>query len=208
VVDESTAPIAEPIHNDEHHIALNDVGQPVRVPALAAPVATENNARATRVEIPQGEQGIRSQDASPTEKVSPTGKVKTWFKSHFSRGSRSDDEKPQDSKGKGFVGGHALTGVESNNASMTSLDGRSASMRAIAMAGRRRTDLSEDASAPATPIGNAADVSPMSSDSDDEFFEEARDELGTELSPPRHISDPAQKKSHSPVRDSRFVENI
>ncbi|KAH6648899.1 hypothetical protein BKA67DRAFT_538908 [Truncatella angustata] len=207
-IEDSTAPVPEPIYDEDERVALNDVGQPVRVPAPVVPVTTENNSKATRVEIPQPEQVPRSQGSSPTDKVSPTGKVKTWFKSHFSRGSKSDDEKPQDSSQKGFVGGHALTGIESNNASTTSLDGRSASMRAIAMAGRRRTDLADDTSAPTTPIGNAADVSPMSSDSDDEFFDEARDELGTELSPPRHISDPAVKKSHSPVRDSRFHENI
>lgn len=200
--------VTSPVETPEERVALNDIGQPVRVPVTvepeARPATAEENAKATRVEIPQGEQQTTSAGSSPTDKVSPTGKVKTWFKSRFSRGSKSDDDKPKDGVSKGFVGGHALTGVDSNNASTTSLDGRSASIRAIALAGRQRTEP-EDASV--VPITEADDVSPMSSsDSEDEFFDEARDTMGTDLSPPRHIQDPAQKKSHSPVRDSRFQE--
>lgn len=203
-----TVPVATQPLVSEERIALNDVGQPVRIPAIVAPlpgpVTPEESTKATRVEIPQGEQRTTSaESSSPTDKVSPTGKVKTWFKSRFSRGSKSDDEKPRDSTGKGFVGGHALTGIDSNNASTTSLDGRSASIRAIAMAGRPRTEP-EDASV--MPIAEADGVSPMSTDSEDDFFDEARDTMGSELSPPRHIQEPAQKKSHSPVRDSRFQE--
>ncbi|KAK6077352.1 hypothetical protein SCUP234_06764 [Seiridium cupressi] len=201
-----TEPTVEPVEVEEQRVALNDAGQPVRIPASAVPVASSETAKATRVEIPSGEQQTTSEGSSPTDKVSPTGKVKTWFKSRFSRGSKSEDDRPKDGGKKGFVGGHALTGVESNDASTSSLDGRSASMRAIAMAGRQRTDLSEDASAAAA--ANTDDVSPMSSDSDDEYFDEARDTMGTELSPPRHIQDPSESKSHSPVRDSRFHEII
>ncbi|KAF7533903.1 hypothetical protein G7054_g6671 [Neopestalotiopsis clavispora] len=187
--------------DEDHQVALNDIGQPVRVPA------SSRADRANRVSIPsQGERQTKSESSSPTDKASQGAKVKTWFKSRFSRGSRSDDDKPSNGVKKGFVGGHALTGLDSNNASTTSLDGRSASMRAIAMAGRQRTDNSELAtSAGHRSMANADDVSPVSS-SDDEYFDEARDRMGTELSPPRHIQDPAKKKSHSPVRDSRFHE--
>lgn len=206
----SSAPMASTDHEEEQvgTLALNDAGQPVRIPATTAPIHEQRNTRATYVDIPEDRQP-GSEGSSPTEKISPTGKVKTWFKSRFSRGSKSDDDKPKDSVRKGFIGGHALTGIESNNGSTTSLDGRSASIRAIAMAGRQRTDPSEDLPTITTPAASADDgVSAMSSDSEEEYFDEARDQLGTELSPPRHIHDPAQNKNHSPVRDSRFHEII
>lgn len=195
-------PATAPLEEEEQQLALNDVGQPVRLP---------NSSKTNRVSIPAGERQTRSESSSPTDKTSQGGKVKTWFKHRFSRGSfsrgsRSDDEKPSGSK-RGFIGGHALTGLDSNNASVTSLDGRSSSMRAIAMAGRRRTGGSEATSAGRRSTANADDVSPMSS-SEDEDYDEAVDHMGTELSPPRHIPDPAKKKSHSPVRDSRFLENL
>ncbi|ETS80364.1 hypothetical protein PFICI_07893 [Pestalotiopsis fici W106-1] len=187
-------------HDEEEQVALNDIGQPVRLPA------TSRTDRAARVSIPpQGDRQTKSESSSPTDKASQGAKVKTWFKSRFSRGSRSDDDRPADGARRGFIGGHALTGLDSNNASTTSLDGRSASMRAIAMAGRQRTDASEATSAGHRSMANADDVSPVSS-SEDEYFDEARDHMGTELSPPRHLQDPAKKKSHSPVRDSRFHE--
>ncbi|KAI1853500.1 hypothetical protein JX266_001484 [Neoarthrinium moseri] len=186
----------------EERVALNDVGQPVRIPA-ATVSSDEQPASAPPIDIPAARTHARSESSSPTDKVSPTGKVKTWFKSRFSRGSKSEEDRPKDSVRKGFVGGHSLTGMDSNNASTVSVDNRSASVRAVAMAGRRRTDLSEDQSAT-----NADQVSPMSSSSDEAYFSEAREGLSSGLSPPRPVQDPAAKKSHSPVRDSRFHEII
>jgi hypothetical protein len=189
----------------EERVALNDVGQPVRVPKSMAPDLSVQTSTAARVQIPEGQRS-RSNTTSPSGKVSPTGKVKTWFRSRFSRGSKSDeDNKPKDkAKSKGFIGGAALTGVESNNGSTASFtDNRSSSVRAVALAGRRRTDLSEGRSVTNTDEA----VSPMSSSSDEEYFrDEARDQIGTELAPPRPIEDLAVNKSHSPVRDSKFHE--
>ncbi|KAI0123113.1 hypothetical protein BJ170DRAFT_126437 [Xylariales sp. AK1849] len=216
-----SAPILLPARRDDDHeepfaenetVALNTVGQPVRVPVSAAPETTGEPSTATRVEIPgteQSEQQLKSESSSPNEKVSPTGKVKGWFKSRFSRGSKSDDDKPKDKDRKSFIGGHVLTGLESGNASTASVDNRGSSVRAVAMAGtsKQKTNTSDYQSAVQSPTTD--DVSPMSSSSDEEYFrDEARDQMGAGLSTPRPIEDPSSTTSHSPVRDSKFHEII
>jgi hypothetical protein len=183
----------------EERVELNNAGQPVRVPAREATTA----GRLTRVEIPESSQVTRTESLSP--KLSPTDKVKTWFKSRFSRGSKSDEDRPRDGSKRGFIGGHALTGLDSNNVSTSSVDNRSASVRAVALAGRRRTDLSESYSVAQSP--NPENVSPLSSSSDDEYFRDMTElPVQTGLRPPRPIQDSAAKKSQSPSRDSRFLE--
>ncbi|RYO84367.1 hypothetical protein DL766_007654 [Monosporascus sp. MC13-8B] len=117
-----------------------------------------------------------------------------------------DEENPNN---KGFVGGAALTGMERNNNSSTSLDGRSGSIRAIAMAGRdqsrERTPVRDGSSAPAT-AGNEADVSPMSDSGDGEHFTEAPEPPLSALTPPPKTIPDNSTKGESPGRDSRFRE--
>jgi hypothetical protein len=62
-------------------------------------------------------------------------------------------------------------------------------MRAISLAGRQRTDPSEETSVATVPIATGDDVSPISNDSEDEYCNEARDRMSIELSPPRYIQD-------------------
>ncbi|KAI1335185.1 hypothetical protein F5Y15DRAFT_420034 [Xylariaceae sp. FL0016] len=179
-------------------IALNSMGQPVTIPATVEKIKT------TDLDMPE-EQSRSSDERSP-----PGVRVKTWFKSKFSRGPKSPDEDKPKRKSirKSFVGGAALTGMEGNQ-SLTSLDNRSASVRAVAMAGRNsgaRRAISEDRS---SRRGDPEAVSPMSSESEEEYFrDEARDQLGKPLTPPRAIRDFSSAKSQSPVRDSRFHEII
>ncbi|OBR12104.1 hypothetical protein CH63R_04400 [Colletotrichum higginsianum IMI 349063] len=145
---------------------------------------------------------------SPSESGSPTNKMKEWLKSRFSRprGRSSAGENAED---RGFVGGVALTRLA--NESATSLDGRSASMREVAIAGKTRVEVS-NSSAGYEDSGhkarNSRDVSPVSSDSESEHFVEARDDLEGPVSPPVPIRDPGLHKSSSPTRDSRFREII
>lgn len=117
----------EPTGADEI-VVMNSSNQPVSIPRPMTPTPT----------TPPGH--VHDEDSDPASK-SPRGggKVKTWFKSHFSRPSRSFDEEkplpPLPDDRRGFVGGASLTGIEGND-SATSLGNRSASMRAMALAGR------------------------------------------------------------------------
>ncbi|ORY71997.1 uncharacterized protein BCR38DRAFT_405014 [Pseudomassariella vexata] len=210
-------PEDEPAVDDTTEVALNDIGQPVKVLTSPAPATGTGDQGRINIDVPDEHKQKRRTRSGSSSPKSPTGKVKTWFKSRFSRGSKSDDDKPKskdkDNSQRGFIGGAALTGMTSNNDSSSSVDNRSASVRAVAMAGRRRTDLSDDLSRSQFRSQSAIDpneVSPMSSSSseDDFFGDEARDRVGVGLSPPKPIQDPAERKSLSPVRDSRFHEII
>jgi hypothetical protein len=193
---EEQTEVGEEAGEPETAVTTNDVGQPVRVPIITSPAtAQDETTRPAETEVAE-----EKTKASPT---SPTGKVKTWFRSRFSRGSKSDDDKFRNKKGgRGFIGGVALTGSEGANESTTSVDNRSASMRAIAMAGRQTSGISVPSTAARSPDAEA--VSPMNSSSDDEYF---RDEApGAGLSPPKPIKSLVERKSASPVRDSKFHE--
>ncbi|KAI0167089.1 hypothetical protein GGR52DRAFT_87726 [Hypoxylon sp. FL1284] len=172
-------------------IALNTAGQPVSIPppeanSPASPVAAESS--------PEG----------PPSK----GGVKTWLRNRFSRGSKSaDDDKAGDSKSarRSFVGGAALTGAAGSSA--TSLDNRSASVRAVAMAGRSPRD--RDPSLEGTDAELASPIS--SSSSSGEFFrDEARDSRDRDvgLTPPRPVKSVPLGVSQSPSRDSKFREMV
>ncbi|KAI0157449.1 hypothetical protein GGR57DRAFT_67155 [Xylariaceae sp. FL1272] len=174
-----------------HMVQLNSSGQPV----VIQPSSTQNAAETSRPKSP--EEGPKS----PVGDKSP-GRVRTWIKSRFSRGSKSPDEDDKaKSTRRGFIGGASLTGMD--NESSASLDGRS--VRAVAMAGRQRS-ASENLP---QRRGDPEAVSPLSSESEDEYFhDEARDQSMTEMSPPRPLRDFSPANSHSPSRDSRFHEII
>ncbi|KAK6832931.1 hypothetical protein PG987_007625 [Apiospora arundinis] len=235
-------------HQDEiapiERVELNDAGQPVRVPVAAPAPATitpespTEAATATRaaddVEMPDAS-AIRKHrtKSSGSGGKSPTIRVRSWFQSHFHRSSKSDVEEITKPKEKGktkFIGGAALTGFgsSSQNGSTASVNNRSSSVHAVAMAGRQGATadphMSSSASdrggghslTPSVSLPNPEAVSPMSSSSDDEFFHDVAPVISTSstngqgggLSPPRPLGDPASRKSHSPNRDSRFHEII
>ncbi|KXJ93149.1 hypothetical protein Micbo1qcDRAFT_161091 [Microdochium bolleyi] len=162
-------------------ITLNSSGQPVSVP----------NSQTREATTPEGDQSPES----PKSGSEKRGRVRSWIKSRFAK----NDSKSADRNSKGFVGGAALTGMEGNE-STVSLDNRSASMHAVAMAGRSQTDHNiEDDDEP---------VSPLSSSSEEEVFRDAPSEPLTGLTPPRPLREERTSLSHSPDRASKFRENI
>lgn len=72
-------------------------------------------------------------------------------------------------------------------------------MRDVALAGRVTNTESNDREQDA--VHDSRGVSPVSSLEDD-------DDRVSAIAPPRAIADPAERKSHSPSRDSRFREMI
>jgi len=181
-------PVAEPEASSPTSIvALNSSGQPVHIPQ-------------SPTEEPQSNEGERSPESpkSPSEKS--RGRVRSWFKSRFAKNESKSPEKGKDRSNKAFVGGAALTGMEGND-STVSLDNRSASMHAVAMAGRSNTAESEhDDDAPEP-------VSPLSSSSDEEVFRDAPSEpIG--LMTPRPLRERGSMDGHSPDRTSKFHEII
>ncbi|OTB16879.1 hypothetical protein K445DRAFT_10426 [Daldinia sp. EC12] len=176
-------------------VVMNTAGQPVSVP----PPPPEP-------ECTDAEDGVVDRESGSPSEGQSKGGVKTWFKNRFSRGAKHPDEKGKAVE-RGFIGGAALTGIESS----ASMDNRSASVRAVAMAGRGRTGGPEDEA-----TGTAASVSSSSDDDDDgdgdsdggnEYSrEEARDRPRTALTPPRPFR--SSVASQSPSRDSKFVEMV
>ncbi|KAI1498564.1 hypothetical protein F5X99DRAFT_320320 [Biscogniauxia marginata] len=191
--------------NQEDHeelprmVAMNSSGQPVSVPFPEAHVVSLKEADRDQQESWQKSSGDRS----------PPGRVKTWFKSRFSRGPKSPDDqasKESPAARRSFIGGASLTGMEEGNSRSTSLDNRS--LKSIAMAGRNQN--ARRAISEGRPPSSPGPVSPLSSESGDEYFrDEARDRIGASLTPPRPIRDfSPSAKSTSPARDSRFHEII
>ncbi|KAF4999780.1 hypothetical protein FGRMN_2249 [Fusarium graminum] len=132
-----------------------------------------------------------------SDAASPTSKVKGWIRNRFSRG-KSLGEKDRENQGEkrgSFVGGAALREPGTNQSS-TSLDNRATSMRDVALAGRGTNTESNDREPDA--VHDSRGVSPVSSLEDD----------ADRIAPPPAITDPAERKSHSPSRDSRFREMI
>ncbi|OTB05821.1 hypothetical protein M426DRAFT_319500 [Hypoxylon sp. CI-4A] len=178
-------------------VVLNTAGQPVSVPQPEiARVPTGN----TEYEV-----FVNREPTSSSSEGQTKGGVKTWFRNRFSRNSKLADE--EKSKGKaverGFVGGAALTGTDR----AASMDNRSASVRAVALAGRDpNTRQSASDYYSLENEGAAAGSRSISSSDDDEFYrDDGRDQPRTALTPPRHFS---SGPSHSPNRDSRFVEMV
>ncbi|EMR69812.1 hypothetical protein UCREL1_3161 [Eutypa lata UCREL1] len=190
-------------------VVMNTNNQPVSIPRPTTPTTSARHI-----------QDEDDTEPDPASKSSPRGggKVKTWFKSHFSKPSRSSDEEKPDNNnnGRGFVGGAALTGMDGNDSS-TSLGNRSASMRAMALAGRdsqnrERATSSLRGSAVGDNDGGDGDMSSLSSSSDDDDDNDRRrrhrfsdQQPTTGLSPPREVRN-FSNQNHSPARDSRFRE--
>ncbi|KAI9675481.1 MAG: hypothetical protein M1829_003285 [Trizodia sp. TS-e1964] len=171
-------------------------------------------------------------DEKAPEPVSPKqdSKVRSWIKGKFRRSGKSEDLNDEGYE-KGFMGGAALAAA---NTSSTSLNQRDLSLREQSIADKRRSssDRIEVDSAYQVPHIRSAHldnerrprsraispspVSPLSetgdttfakpTDDGDEKFEEARDYFEEELVHPPTIG--ASKRISSPIRDSRFVEDL
>lgn len=144
----------------------------------------------------------------------PNGKVKKWLNRlsrRLSRGSEQPLEKEK-AREEGFVGGAALASVSANN-STASLE-RPGSARDVALAGKVRGE--EPVSLRGAIVAGPSDhcmveeplrqhpVGKRPQTADDEFHE-ARDNFDdSHITPPTF---PAAKED-SPVRDSRFIEEI
>ena len=149
---------------------------------------------------------------------SPSSRMKNWLKSRFTRprAKSTNNATDETAPGKGFIGGVALAKLREPNASMSSLDQHSASIREVAMAGRGSSSVTrDDEPADRTTRGRLGfpktrtedDAASVSSLSSDEEFTEARSDLSGRITPPRPIHDPASNRG-SPVRESRFSENL
>ncbi|OTA83098.1 hypothetical protein M434DRAFT_400800 [Hypoxylon sp. CO27-5] len=180
-------------------VALNSAGQPVIVP----PPELE------RVPTEDPEDEVVNREPSSHSEGTSRGGVRTWLKNRFSRGTKTPEDKGK-SVERGFIGGAALTGMDRS----ASMDNRSASVRAVAMAGRHQNarQASESYS-----VENEAMSSSSSDDDDDDdgnddngryLREDAKDQPRTQLTPPRPVKDLSTSASHSPNRDSRFVEMV
>ncbi|KAI1391182.1 uncharacterized protein F4822DRAFT_395876 [Hypoxylon trugodes] len=189
-------------------VILNTAGQPVNVPAPEI----------QRVPTEDADDGNANREPGSSGEGVSKGGVKTWFKNRFSRGTKpSDDEKSKDkSVGRSFIGGAALTGADSS----ASVDNRSASVRAVAMAGREHEQERSSTHRPTHILSEECSYDDgvvrrmSSSDSDDELYYRDDDDGGdrdqprTALTPPRPFRDRSSMISQSPSRDSKFVEMV
>lgn len=178
----------------------------------------------------------RTATSPQTSPTSPKGdsKVKSWLKGKFSRrASKTPKTEARENEiSKPFVGGAALTGPSVSN---SSLDRRESSVRDVALAGRQGSG--EDVQEPEGGLYSASEegsnskgmkrnsspsISSLSSDGDDprgrsdrrrsssshgDEFEEARDTFDEKLAPPPTFGS-AGRASDSPVRDSKFLEDL
>lgn len=154
-------------------------------------------------------------DKSPTsEGVSPSSKVKSWLRSRLIR-PRS---KTEPGRQPDFVGGQRLTRVDGTGG-RGSLDRGGASSREGSPAGRAAplATTGQPQKQLARATGSTSDdvpspVSSMANSSDEDFFEAGDGRSGRRLlssiTPPNPMRDPVTKKSASPLRDSRFLENL
>ncbi|KAI0885261.1 uncharacterized protein GGS22DRAFT_141425 [Annulohypoxylon maeteangense] len=174
-------------------VTLNTAGQPVAVPAPEVDEAPIEGSE---------DEAIDRESTSPAEKLSRGG-VKSWLKNRFSRGRKSSDEdKSKDkSTARGFIGGVALTGVGRS----VSMDNRSASERAVAMAGKEREPRQRRAT---TNYSIQHDGMSSSSSENECFRDEAREVPRIALTPPRPIQDSSSSTNHSPNRNSKFMEMV
>ncbi|KAI1434633.1 hypothetical protein GGR50DRAFT_694996 [Xylaria sp. CBS 124048] len=170
----------------ESIITVNSSGQPVKVPRPS----TQDNQMTVNAE------------KSDEDSKSPPNRLYNWIKSRILRRAKS----PVGRQGqiqtshKGFIGGASLTGYH-DTPSFTSFDNRSASVRAVAMAGRYT------GSNPSRTEGGVDGNSFRDSDSDDEIFQYA---IRTRpvFTPPRALRTASPAQSQGSVRDSRFHEDI
>ncbi|KAE8442441.1 hypothetical protein EG329_003342 [Mollisiaceae sp. DMI_Dod_QoI] len=222
-------PVAEPVIATEPTIASRREGT-----TIPNPIRTSMEDQAS-MRMRESADAANKEDGAITP-LSPTsakegGRVKSWLKTRFSRrGSKaqklSKEEKKENEKEKrsSFVGGAALARASANN-STASLEAKSPTAKDIASPSSTAppvasTSGTNQVDGPADEVveerGRAgrrdSEVSAFSDDqelphqpAEDEEFQEARDNFDEDLAPPPTF--PAEKSS-SPVRSTRFTEDI
>lgn len=223
VVAAPVIPPSEPVPVPEA-VSVGATSTPVELPKLSSTVSEDPGLQSGTATSPQ---------MSPT---SPKGdsKVKSWWKGKFTRRTHKTQttEGKEGQPSKPFVGGAALTGP---SMSSSSLDRRESSVREVALAGKQGSggDVqksegglysgSEDGgNAKAVKRDSSSSISSLSSDEVDargrtdrrrssssrgDAFEEARDTFDEKVAPPRTFGG-AGRASDSPVRDSKFLEDL
>lgn len=181
------------------------------------PVAQESESIPIRTSM-EDEASLRMREnaARATADEAPNRKVKSWFKNRFSRRLSRGAEKPVEKekergKEEGFVGGAALVGASANN-STASLE-RPSSSRDVALAGKvkEKIPIAEPGEIVAGPSDHCmveealTRTAKKEAPSTDDEFQEARDRFDESLATPPTFS---AVKEASPVRDSRFIEEI
>jgi hypothetical protein len=148
------------------------------------------------------------QERLPRDK-SPPGRVKAWLKSRFSRAPRQLDGEQKRSE-SGFVGGIAMAGLEMDEDG-PSLGDRSASERAVALAGRNSNtapaQLDDDPYTVSPPSSIRTSISDGAGIIGEHTPGRAPGQVPTtEITPPSPIIKYMTASSSSPTRDSRFRE--
>lgn len=167
---------------------------------------------------------IQEGEKSPTSPGSPKG-VKGWLKTKFRRQSKTQKPESKDTGAdKEIIVGTALaeagnTSVEPNSSSAKDIEPRKSSMEEVALAGpsttreepaetvhEERTGRSKRRASSVSSVSALEESHELEEEvSRDDDFEEARDHFDDELTPPPTFP---ITKSASPVRDSRFHEEI
>ena len=215
-------PKPEPEPKDEPEPKSTTIAERHDVSSTPAPVRTSMEDQAS-LRMQENADAANQDEVTPLSPGSPesSGKVKNWLKTKFSRHTSKDQKAIMDKdetadKDKGFLGGAALTGAsESANNSTISLAAKSSTVTDAAMAETKGKSKEPAAEEPEERVGRSAhrdnEVSPLSSmeaeggKKGEDEFQEARDNFDEGLAPPPTF--PAEKSS-SPVRDSKFVEEI
>ena len=158
----------------------------------------------------------KADKSSPMSPTSPKegNRVKSWLKRLSKRQSKTPkspvntDAEPE--KEKSFIGGIAMKRPSANN-STVSLGAKSSSIRDVAMAGKGKelenVSSGDDRPRPGRSHKRDSQVSALSSvrNTDDEEFQEARDNFDEDLIQPSALS---TERSSSVARDSKFTEAI
>jgi hypothetical protein len=163
-------------------------------------------------------------EKSPTSSDSPKG-VKSWLRTKFRRQSKTQKSESKDmGADKGVVGAAALTeagnaSIETNTSSAKYPEPRKSSIEEVTLAGpsttseepvetvyEERTGRSKRRASSVSSMSALEESREMGKEvSRDDDFEECRDHFDNELAPPPTF---ATTKSASPVRDSRFHEEM
>ena len=227
---------AEDVHEHDrtHDAADADEWHPA-IASGAGPVAEEHApAEAEEDRVPEGDRtaegyqaaeddGTAEEEQAVEESPSHRHRMKGWVKNRFSRAKsvgENDDQTPEKTgkseKHKGLFGGGGLLKKHTQrNASQTSMEHQSSSMRDVALAGKDGEQDGEqhtrDEAGAAGPSSgrDSRGVSPVSSADDDAGSRSRKAQPAVSgLQPPRPLEDSGPRPSASPSRDSRFREEI
>ncbi|KAK3995636.1 hypothetical protein QBC44DRAFT_20623 [Cladorrhinum sp. PSN332] len=234
-----------------------NASQPANEPVIRTATSSGRRSHALSISFPRRKQkgkdvvvvtpGAEKSPKSAGDSTSPTHKVRTWLRNRLPTRQRAKSQGAENTGSRAekgsFIGGAALARLQGRNVSTpsivetvdkpkhgsrTSSASAGASMREVALAGRKNEEASGSGSktidllpspmtstGPASPrsqvVSEKRSVSSISSDdSTTDKFVEARSHLAsplTPLTPPRLVGLSAAGRA-SPFRESRFSENL